>query len=258
MWSKEDRPNSLRPLRPPRLICHAENFKRARPKRLKTSRKIVRSMLPLSMSYEHCHENAQEEAAKMLVTCSHATEFKWSARPGGHSCLPRGGSRPPKGLCAVAKPRTPQMANAAISSSAKIPRPPWRLIANLELKLQLTYRKLSLLRISNRKKTTFCARLGVSPTLCLHFFPAVGARHAAPGKRPWRALAIATVSVAQALLPVRRCPSRGRNGWQTLPHRYPLKFEPSIVMPFLIETPRLEFPVTAIIAVSSKFLIETK
>ncbi len=94
----------------------------------------------------------------MLVTCSPAAEFKWSARPGGHSCLPRSGSRPPKALCAVAKPSakptTRRMANAAASLSAKIPRPPWRLIANLELELELTYRKLSLLRISNRKKTT--------------------------------------------------------------------------------------------------------
>jgi len=71
------------------------------------------------MSYKHYHENAQEETAKMLVTCSPATEFKWPARRGGHSCLPKSGSQPPTGLCAVAKPRTPQMANAAISLSAK-------------------------------------------------------------------------------------------------------------------------------------------
>jgi hypothetical protein len=45
------------------------------------------------------------------------------------------------------------MAHAAASLSAKIPWPPLRLIANLELKLRLTHRKISLLRISNRKKT---------------------------------------------------------------------------------------------------------
>jgi len=88
------------------------------------------------MSYEHCHENAKEEAAKMLGTCSLATEFKWHR----HSCL-----------CAVAKPRTRRMANAAASLSAKIPWPPWRLIANLELKLRPTHRKISPLGISNRK-----------------------------------------------------------------------------------------------------------
>jgi hypothetical protein len=88
------------------------------------------------MSYEHCHENAQEEAAKMLGTCSLATEFKWHR----HSCL-----------CAVAKPRTRRIAKAAASLPAKIPWPPWRLIANLELKLRLTHRKISPLGISNRK-----------------------------------------------------------------------------------------------------------
>jgi hypothetical protein len=88
------------------------------------------------MSYEHCHENAREEAAKMLGTCSLATEFKWHR----HSCL-----------CAVAKLRTRRMANAAASLSAKIPWPPWLLIANLELKLRLTHRKISPLGISNRK-----------------------------------------------------------------------------------------------------------
>jgi len=72
----------------------------------------------------------------MLGTCSLAPEFKWHR----HSCL-----------CAVAKPRTRRMANAAASLSAKIPWPPWRLIANLELKLRLTHRKISPLGISNRK-----------------------------------------------------------------------------------------------------------
>jgi hypothetical protein len=106
------------------------------------------------MSYEDCHENAQYEVAKMVTrprlvplrllappvtgNFSFASEFKWHR----HSCL-----------CAVAKPRTRRIANAPASLSAKIPWPPWRLIANLELKLRLTHRKISLLRISNRKKT---------------------------------------------------------------------------------------------------------
>jgi hypothetical protein len=106
------------------------------------------------MSYEDCQENAQYEVAKIVtrprlvplrllvlpVTGNFllASEFKWHR----HSCL-----------CAVAKPRTRRMANAAASLSAKIPWPPWRLIANLELRLRLTHRKMSLLRIPNRKKT---------------------------------------------------------------------------------------------------------
>jgi hypothetical protein len=47
-------------------------------------------------------------------------------------------------------------------------------------------------------------------------------------------------------------PSRGLKGWQTSPHRY------LFVVRILIETPRLEFPLSSLIAPASKFLIETK
>jgi hypothetical protein len=145
------------------------------------------------MSYEHYHENAQEETAKMLVTCSPATEFKWPARRGGHSCLPKSGSQPPTGLCAVAKPRTPQMANAAISLSAKT------LIANARLENPATTRKQSIGIESNRERIE--------------------------------------ISRVCAFLVTRHSP---------------------LITAFLIETPRLEFPLTSIVTIASKFLIETK
>jgi hypothetical protein len=128
------------------------------------------------MSYEHCHENAQEEGAKMLGTCSLATEFKWHR----HSCL-----------CAVAKPRTRRMANAAASLSAKT------LIANARLENPATTRKQSIGIESNRERIEVSGVARFSRRL-------------------------------------------------------------AVFIAFLIETPRLEFPLTPIITVSSKFLIETK
>src|ERR1700758_2306588 len=65
-----------------------------------------------------------------------ALRLKWHR----HSCL-----------CAFAEPSTPRMAHPMASLAAKI------LIANLELEFHLTQRKLSPLRISNRK---------FSPILC--------------------------------------------------------------------------------------------
>ena len=115
------------------------------------------------------------------------------------------------------------------------------LIANLELEFELSYRKLSPLRISNRKKTRVLRapwRIAI-----LDSATRSSSRHRTQWHRHSCLCAVA---------------KPGRNGWQTLPHRYPRKFGPSIVMPFLIETPRLEFPLTPIITVSSKFLIETK
>jgi len=153
MWSKENQPSPRRPLHPLRLTCRARRiFKLAHLIRLKISRKIVRSMLPLSMSYEDCHENAQEEAAKMLGTCSLATEFKWHR----HSCL-----------CAVAKPRTRRMANAAASLSAKF------LIANARLENPATTRKQSIGIESNRERieVSGVARFSRHSSLgCLHCF----------------------------------------------------------------------------------------
>ena len=104
------------------------------------------------MSYEHCHENAKEEAAKMLGTCSLATEFKWHR----HSCL-----------YAVAKPRTRRMANAAASLSAKT------LIANARLENPATTRKQSLGIESNRERieVSGVARFSRHSSLgCLHCF----------------------------------------------------------------------------------------
>jgi hypothetical protein len=59
-----------------------------------------------------------------------------------HSCLPR----EPKGLCAVAKPRTEQLAGLAASQPAKI------LIANARLGFRLSHSKRGLLKISNRER----------------------------------------------------------------------------------------------------------
>jgi hypothetical protein len=104
------------------------------------------------MSYEHCHENAQEEAAKMLGTCSLATEFNWHR----HSCL-----------CAVAKSRTRRMANAAASLSAKT------LIANARLENPATTRKQSIGIESNRERieVSGVARFSRHSSLgCLHCF----------------------------------------------------------------------------------------
>ena len=58
------------------------------------------------------------------ATRPNRTQWHRPARQGGHSCLPRSGSQPPKvypearrGLCAVADPRTQRMAEAAVSLS---------------------------------------------------------------------------------------------------------------------------------------------
>jgi hypothetical protein len=98
-----------------------------------------------------------------------ARRIKWHrpARRGGHSCSPRGGPQPTKGLCAVAKPGTPSIeaaaslpvnvliANADASSIGILSdlreSKGLLLIANLELEFQLTPRKLSPLRNANRK-----------------------------------------------------------------------------------------------------------
>ena len=102
----------------------------------------------------------------MLVTCSLATEFKWHrpARRGGHSCLPRSGSQPLKGLCAVAKPSTPRMANAAASLSAKT------LIANARLETPATTRKQSIRIESNRERieVSRAARFSRHSSLATH------------------------------------------------------------------------------------------
>ena len=57
-------------------------------------------------------------------------------------------------LCAFAAPSVDWMADTAASLAAEI------LIANLELEFQLTYRKLDLLRISNRKYSRVLRRNG--------------------------------------------------------------------------------------------------
>ncbi len=62
-----------------------------------------------------------------------------------HSCLLRGGAQLTKGLSALARPRLQRMEYTAPSLTIEF------LIANLELEFQLTHRKLSPLRISNRK-----------------------------------------------------------------------------------------------------------
>jgi hypothetical protein len=57
-------------------------------------------------------------------------------------------------LCAFADARIRRMADPAASLVREIPGPRWRLIANLELEFHLTQRKLSPLRIPNRKFLT--------------------------------------------------------------------------------------------------------
>ncbi len=79
-----------------------------------------------------------------------APRLKWHrpARRGGHSCLPRGGPQPPKGLCAVAKP-----SSCRIETAASLPVKSLRqfLIANPELKLELSPIRINELKFSNRK-----------------------------------------------------------------------------------------------------------
>ena len=60
-------------------------------------------------------------------------------------------------LRSFSRPGIPRVADAPASLAREIPGTPWRLIANLELEFHLTQRKLSPLRISNRK---------FSPILC--------------------------------------------------------------------------------------------
>jgi hypothetical protein len=85
-----------------------------------------------------------------------AGRMQWHrlARRGGHSCLPREGSQPTKGLCAFAKPSTQRMAQLVTSQPFQFPWPPssGRLMANARLTFSLNDRKTSPLRISNRER----------------------------------------------------------------------------------------------------------
>jgi hypothetical protein len=65
----------------------------------------------------------------------------------GHSCLPRGGAQPTKGLGAVARPRT-QPTEPAASLPSK------SLIANPELKFHLSLLRINDLKFPNRKFST--------------------------------------------------------------------------------------------------------
>ena len=78
-----------------------------------------------------------------------ATSLKWHrpARRGGHSCLPREGPQPPKGLC-TAKP-SPRPSEPAASLHTKSRRQ--FLIANPELEFNVTSLRINNLEFSNRK-----------------------------------------------------------------------------------------------------------
>jgi hypothetical protein len=102
-------------------------------------------------------------AAKPASPEPRGVRWHRTAHRGGHSCLPRG----MKGLCAFAAPSVHWMADTAASLAAEI------LIANLELKLGLTHRKLSPLRISNRKYS----RVSRSPRVCPEIRRTQGAPH---------------------------------------------------------------------------------
>jgi hypothetical protein len=106
------------------------------------------------------------------------------------------------------------------------PLPTEFLIANLELEFRLTYRKPSPLKISNRKYSAI-------------FYPAA-TRPAAPNRTQWhRHSCLCAVAKPRT------------QGMANLAGSY------LFIVRILIETPRLEFPLTSLIAPASKFLIET-
>ncbi len=95
---------------------------------------------PIPATIIRFHMMTQRSLSAAVPASKTQPRLKWH----WHSCLPKG----TKGLCAVAGPCGPRLPSPSTSPPSQF------LIANLELEFHLSHRKLSPLRIPNRKFLT--------------------------------------------------------------------------------------------------------